>query len=356
MSEPNMYRCTPRRAREHVLDAMQAGLVPFLQGSPGMGKSAILRSIARQLLAWLIDHRIATSAPEDFTGLPRFLPNGKATFAPLDIFPTEEDQIPDGYNGWILLLDEFNQGTKMVQAAAYKLVLDRMVGQFKLHPNLAMCMAGNLSTDRAITNELSTAMQSRVVHIEMEVSHQEWLEDVALTEDYDERIIAFLNWKDEYLMDFRPDHQEKTFACPRTWEFVNRLIKGKDVNDDRTSLLAGTITSGTAVEFVQFCQNYLNMITLKDVLSDPRGCVLPQTADRKWMIVSHLMSKADERNFADLATYINRIDLSFRVLFFRGLLVQKPRLRSHPAFAGAMAEVNRYLNQTSQPALPGVQP
>jgi hypothetical protein len=332
---------------------MQAGLVPFLQSSPGMGKSSILRSISTQLNAHLIDHRIATSAPEDFTGLPKFLPNGKATFAPLDIFPTAGDPIPAGKNGWILLLDEFNQGTKMVQAAAYKLVLDKAVGQFPLHKNLAMCMAGNLSTDRAITNDLSTAMQSRVIHIEMQISHQEWLEDVALVEKYDERVIAFLNWQDGYLMDFKPDHNEKTFACPRTWEFVNRLVIGKDIHDSDATLLAGTITSGVAAEFVQFAQIYKNLITLREVLADPLKADVPNTADRKWAIISHLMGKTDDKNFGDVSTYVNRFDISFRVLYFRGLLVQQPKLRSHPSFASAMSAVNKYLNgQPGQLALP----
>ncbi len=27
------------------------------------------------------------------------------------------------------------------------------------------------------------------------------------------------------LMDFDPEHEDKTFCCPRTWEFVNNIIK-----------------------------------------------------------------------------------------------------------------------------------
>lgn len=358
---PNIYRCTPRQTRAFVLRVMQAGLVPFVQSSPGMGKSSIIRSIARELAAQLIDHRVSTSAPEDFTGLPEFYTTATgqrlARFIPFgDLFPLEGTPIPEGKNGWILFLDESNHGTKMVQAAMYKLILDRQVGQFNLHPNLALAMAGNLTTDRAMVNDLSTAMQSRVVHIEMEINHTEWLEDVALVQNYDERVVAFLNWKSGYLMDFKPDHNEKTFCCPRTWEFINSLVTGQEIKDEDTALYAGSITSGVAVEFVQFAQIYKTLITIQEILANPTTADVPRDSERKWAITSHLMEKTTNKNFGDICTYMGRFDLAFRVLFFRGLLVKQPALRSHPMFATAMAEVSRYLNGTAQTPLPNPQP
>jgi hypothetical protein len=148
-------------------------------------------------------------------------------------------------DGWLLFLDEANAAPRSVQASAYKLVLDRMVGQHSLHDHVAISMAGNLATDRAIVQPLSTAMQSRVVHIELQADFEEWLEDVAFKEGYDERIIAFLSQWPGKLMDFKADHHDKTFCCPRTWEFVNRLIQGRQELDSIQSLLGGTITSGS---------------------------------------------------------------------------------------------------------------
>jgi len=47
-----------------------------------------------------------------------------------------------------------------------------------------------------------------------------------------------------------------------------------------------------------------------------------------------------------VATYVNRLPLEFRVLFFRGLLVQKPELKKHQAFRKAMVELSRHLHDT----------
>ncbi len=341
----DLFRCTPRQVKQFITDCLYAGLVPFVQSSPGMGKSTIMRNVANDLQLQMIDHRLSTSAPEDLSGLPRFDDEGRAMFSPFaDLFPLEGTPKPKGKEGWMLFLDEFNSASKSVQAASYKLILDRMTGQKHLHENCVITAAGNLSTDRAITNPISTAMQSRVVHLEMQISFEEWLYDVALKEGYDSRIIAYLSQFPSKLMDFRPDHNEKTFCCPRTWEFTNRLIKDRDVTDSTAILLAGTITSGVAVDFVQFTRVFHNMVTIDEIRKDPLGCRIPNDVGSKWAITSHMMEKVTEENFDDLSIYANRFTVDFRILFYRSILVRNPQLRQHPAFIRAMSELARYLH------------
>lgn len=341
----DLYRCTPRQIKSFIIDCLYAGLVPYVQSSPGMGKSSIMRTVAKELRLKMIDHRLSTSAPEDLSGLPHFDDNGFARFAPFaDLFPIAGTSKPEGHEGWMLFLDEFNSASKSVQAAAYKLILDKMVGQHSLHENVVITAAGNLSTDRAITNPISTAMQSRVVHLEMQINFEEWLYDVALKENYDSRVIAFLSQFPSKLMDFRPDHNEKTFCCPRTWEFVNRLIKDREVTDTTASLLAGTISSGVAVDFVQFTRVFHNMISIKDILASPEDCRIPSDNSTKWAVISHMMEKITDENFDGLSIYANRFSMDFRILFYRSVLVRKPALRQHPAFMRAMSELARYLH------------
>lgn len=357
----NLYRCTPRQVRGFITDCLYAGLVPYVQSSPGMGKSSIMRSVAKELQLKLIDHRLSTSAPEDLSGLPSFVDvpiyhedpiqtvqvgtRREAHFHPFaDLFPLEGTKIPEGKQGWMLFLDEFNAASKSVQAASYKLILDRMTGQHKLHERCVITAAGNLSTDRAITNPISTAMQSRVIHLEMQINFEEWLYDVALKENYDARIIAYLSQFPSKLMDFRPDHNEKTFCCPRTWEFTNKLISGRDVIDGTATLLSGTITSGVAVDFVQFTRVFHNMVTIREIRANPAECRVPNDTGSKWAVISHMMEKVDDDNFDDLSRYANRFTIDFRILFYRSVLIRQPMLRQHPAFIRAMSELARYLH------------
>lgn len=354
MSNVNLYRCTPRTMREFALDCFYAAVVPFIQGSPGIGKSAIIQSIADELNLFLLDHRLSTSSPEDMSGLPRFDKDGFAYFAPFaDLFPLEGRDLPKKYNdkgevigtydGWLLFLDEFNSAPKSVQAAAYKLILDRKVGQHNLHECCIVGAAGNLATDRAIVNPLSTAMQSRVIHIEMQHNHEEWLLDVALKHDYDNRIIAYLSQYPDKLMDFNPAHNEKTFCCPRTWEFMNRLIKGKEVQDRKAPLYAGTITSGVAADFVQFCKVYNDMPKVADILASPETFPMPSDISMRWAIVSSLLQNVKEKNLDTMAKYVDRMDTSFRILFYRSVMVRNPELRHCSAYTSALVSLARYL-------------
>lgn len=345
----NLYRVPPRKARYYVERCLKVGLVPFLQSSPGLGKSSIMKAVAEFFNLKLIDHRLSTSPPEDMSGLPAFK-DGYAYFAPFaELFPVEGTEMPINpktglqYEGWLIFLDEFNSARKETQAAAYKLILDKMVGQHKLHPNCVIAAAGNLATDRAIVNPLSTAMQSRVIHIEMIESFEEWLLDVALPQDYDHRVISFLSQHQELLMDFRPDHADKTFCCPRTWEFAERLVHGEEVEDGDTGLLAGTITAGVAASFVQYCKVFEKVPKVADIIADPEGHPIPREKDMVWAVTGALLSNLTTKNIDKIVVYVDRLETDMRILFYRSIMARHPDMRHHPAYTKALTQLAQYL-------------
>lgn len=354
---PSLGLCNARQVREFVEDLFEAGLVPFIKSSPGAGKSSIIRQICAMFGLYLIDIRLSTSAQEDLTGLPNFYTgtNGRtyARFAPFaEMFPLAGmGDPPPGYVGWCIFFDEFNSAKEELQAACYKVILDRMIGQEKLDERVVIVCAGNLDTDRAITNQIGTAMQSRLVTLEMFVDFRIWLEDVAIPQQYDPRIIGFLSQYNKFLMDFRPDHNDKTFCCPRTWEFMNRLIIGKQFPTidgqfqmiKKVPMYAGTITSGVATEFVQFCQVGQNVIKVPEILADPDNSPVPHDNMLKWLTISTMIDKIDEKNFSGLATYADRFEINFRVLFYRSVLARHKNLIQHPAYGKAALGLAKYL-------------
>ncbi|WAK44982.1 hypothetical protein Fifi067_00062 [Erwinia phage Fifi067] len=344
-----MYRVTPRKAVSLIEEILAAGLVPFMQGSPGIGKSAIGNGLSKSFNLATVDHRLSTSPPEDMNGLPYFeeRPYGKvACFAPFaDLFPIEGMPLPEGKDGWLVFLDEYNSAKKDTQAASYKLLLDRMTGQKKLHERVAIVLAGNLSTDRAIVNNLSTAAQSRLIHLELEVSYHDWLRDVAIAQDYDPRIIGYFSQFEEDLMSFDPKHTDKTFCCPRTVEFLNRMIIGKDVTEDRLPMYAGTVGEDIATKFYQFCNVYKDLIKYEEIMKDPLNCRLPTSLDLAWATVSGLVSKMTIKNFPTMAAYAGRLGLDMRILFFRFAMAKYPELRRDPTFAAVAVQLAKYLNE-----------
>lgn len=203
------------QAKSIVIKCIKSKLSVMMSGSPGIGKSSIIREIAEEFNLFLIDMRLAQCDPTDLLGFPTIDPKtGKSSYAPMDTFPLDGEPLPKGYSGYLIFLDEFNSAPPSVQSAAYKLVLDRMIGTHHLHKNVAIVCAGNLETDNAIVQPMSTALQSRLVHLELVVDAKEWVEWASSNEIH-HHITSYINFKPGNLYTFSPNHSDNTYACPR---------------------------------------------------------------------------------------------------------------------------------------------
>ena len=312
---------------------IKARLVPMVEGSPGIGKSQIVHQIAQEYGLKVIDLRLSQCDPTDLMGFPSIQLN-RSGYLPMDTFPIEGDEIPKGYNGWLLFLDEFNSAPPATQAAAYKLVLDRMVGKYHLHKNVAIVCAGNKETDNAIVQPMSTAMQSRLVHLELTIDAREWVEWAARN-DVDYRITSYINFKPGNLYTFHPDHTDKTYASPRTWEFANRLLKVVDTSDAHfLAMLAGTLSEGVAREFLGFCKIQQNLPTLKTLLADPETVPVPVEPSILFALCGSLSHNADKDSLSKLMLFIQRLPMEFQVVCIRELTHRKPELQAHVALQG----------------------
>ena len=314
-----------------ITDFIKARLVPMVMGSPGCGKSMIVQQIAKDYGLKVIDKRLSQCDPTDLAGFPK-IGATKAGYVPMEDFPIEGDLIPAGYNGWLLFLDEFNSAPLGVQAASYKIVLDRMVGQHKLHKNVAIVCAGNLETDNAIVQPMSTAMQSRLVHMELVVDAKEWV-DWATSAGIDHRITDFVNFKPSCLYTFKPDHTDKTYACPRTWEFANRVLKTVDIQAPHfLKSLAGTISEGVAREFVAFSKIYNELPKIEQVISSPLITPVPTEPSVLFAMVGSLSDKTEITNFEPIMKYITRFPIEFQVVYVRSAIRRNKAVIAQPAF------------------------
>jgi hypothetical protein len=346
----------PSKARTMLVRCLLAGLVPIITSSPGLGKSEISQSVADEYNLKLIDFRLGQADITDLNGLPRFTEDGRAEFAPFNSFPLEGDELPYNpklardpndpsvgrYDGWFLFFDETTSAPKQLQAAAYKIILERMIGHRKLHAKVLMACAGNLATDRAVVHGMSTALQSRLIHIEMRVDHKEWM-TWAINKKVDSRILGFLEWKPDYLQKFDPDHQDQTFACPRTWWFANLLVKGTKITNEDAPLLSGTVSAGVAQEFVQFAQIYDDLPKMADILKDPDNAPIPAEPSTKYAMATVIADNFTEKTAEELSTYITRYPMEFRVIMVRMVSQRSPNMVRNRSLQKMFTEVIKHM-------------
>lgn len=332
----------PSSLRSTIIRVLSAGLVPYVEGSPGVGKSDIMRSIAEELKLKVIDLRLSQCDPTDLMGFPN-VQGDKARYVPMETFPVKGDELPAGCNGWLLFLDEFPSASRAVQAAAYKLVLDKMVGQHELHPNVAIVCAGNKASDKAIVNSLSTATQSRLVHLELAVSLKDWSEWAA-GNGIDARIIGFLNYKTSLLHNFSPDHQDKTFPCPRTWSFASRLSTGQDISIKDLPLFAGVVGQGAAQEFIAFAELYQSLPRIEEIVKSPLTVNIADEVSVRYAIATYVADHLNEANAETVTQFLDRLDVEMQVVAYRMAATRKAALIGNQHVYGRLEKLAQYLN------------
>jgi len=339
----NMVPVKPSQAKRMLAKYLKARRVPMIHGSPGIGKSDIIRQVAEEFDLFVIDIRLAQCDPTDLLGFPQ-VQNGKAGYVPMNTFPLEGDPLPINpktgkpYSGWLIFFDEFNACAKAVQSAAFKIVLERMVGIWKLHERVLMAAAGNLATDNGIVEELSTPMQSRLVHMLLVPDLEEFL-DWAEDHKFDRRIISYLRFKPGALHDFRPDHADATFACPRTWAFADSILKVTDEGDeDRQALLGGAITRGYASELMDFFLLHSQIPKISDIRKDPTGITVPADLGILWAVTDSIAHHADKDNLEDLMKFVERIPMEFQAVCLRSIIKRKKELLTHKTIQHWVAE------------------
>jgi hypothetical protein len=320
------------QATSMVTDFIKAGIVPMVHGSPGIGKSQIVAQIAKEYGLKMIDLRLSQCDPTDLAGFPQIdVARQKAGYLPMDTFPLEGEAPPTGYNGWLLFFDEANSAPKAVQAAAYKVILDRMIGQRHLHKNCALVAAGNLETDGAIVEEMSTALQSRLAHIELVVDPDSWVE-WAQNNDVHHMITSFIQFKPGQLYTFKPDHTDKTYACPRTWEFANRVMKvTEEGSPNRLPMLSGTLSEGVAREFLTFVKIFADLPKMASIVAAPETIKVPNEPSILYALTGSLAHNATVDNFGSLMKFISRLPVEFQVVTMRETIRRNKAMMSHAA-------------------------
>ena len=217
----------------------------------------------------LMDVRLSQIDATDIKGIPFRSKDGNSTVWLLpDWLPRDEKS--EG----ILFLDEINLAPPSIQAAAYSLILDRKIGNYRLPSTWSVVSAGNRIEDRSNVFEMAAALENRYGHVELLPPTAEEWKEWAIDHDIDKRIIAFILWKPGALMTFKPEEQtrnelkEKAFATPRTWAFSSDLIKTEQDIGEIETLTSTQVGVGTAMEFVAFLQ-LRQKIDFKEIIQDP---------------------------------------------------------------------------------------
>lgn len=321
------------KAKPQIEATLAAGLVPMMVSSPGIGKSSLARKIADESNLVYIDLRIAALDPVYLEGL--MVPTeGKIRHVPMEIFPLEDTPIPEGYKGWLINFDELTSAPKAVQAACYKVLLDRQIGTCRLHPQVKMIAAGNKATDDAVVYPMSTALRSRVVTYNIISDAEAWLQ-LANAKGFHPTLVAWITVHNAMLNNFMTSKSSvDTFACERTQEMLSKQLYALDKQGipyaNAAPLIAGTVGVAAFNSFFTFTEFAYEAVNIQQLRENPHVAV-PANISAQWITMSNLSLIKDIEDYDLVFDYIDKFSSEFKIVFARMLAVRDPvNASTHP--------------------------
>jgi hypothetical protein len=284
----------------------------FLWGAPGIGKSSIVKQIADERKVGFIDLRLALMDPTDLKGIPFYdKESHTALWAPPAFLPKDGEGI--------LFLDELNAAPPSVQASAYQLILDRQVGEYRLPDGWAIVAAGNREGDRGVTYRMPSPLANRFVHFEMEADVDDW-RFWAYKQELDERIISYISFKNEHLFTFDAKSDSKSFATPRSWEYVDSILKSKMDETLLLNAVSGAVGKDVAVGFLSFCKVMSRLPDINAILQNGEGEHSTEV-DVLYALSTGLVSAVlkDESQLDNLLRYTLEMKSEFAVMIVQDL-------------------------------------
>ncbi len=331
-------------------------IFPFmLFGPPGVGKSQLVRQAAEIIeertgkKVIITDVRLLLFNPIDLRGIPTANEDKTlAVWLKPKIFQMDESE--NVIN--ILFLDELSACPASIQAAAYQITLDRVIGEHKLPDNCIVIAAGNRVTDKSVAFKMPKALANRLTHIEIESGYESW-KKWAKKNRIHYNVVDFLNNRREYFMKFDPQNDDLAYPTPRSWENVSNVLNVFDGDVEKAyPIISGSIGAAAALEFKMWCTVHNRLPDVEEIFNG-KSPDAPKGSDALFALISNMVAYAREHRY-DTELIGNAIDYSqlllpdFSVSFMKELLNIEPgyskKLIGLPAYRRWMDKRGVHLN------------
>lgn len=279
-----------------------------ISSKPGVAKSAISRSIAKKMGYDYKDIRLTMIDETDLglypdkTEMEFVNKNGdKSKIKVLD-FIVPRWAFESNLRPTIIHFEELNRASLQVRNAALQILLERQIGNdFFFNENVLMMCSGNLGEeDGTDVEELDSALNNRLIHVEHKLSTEEWINGYA-EENIHPIIVEYIKSNPDQL--YKADGNSPAYATPRSWTFLSDFIVtnfGKESTSQEFLPTLRQVCSyyigNSSVRFIRYCSEMIEL-NIQDVISN-----FPSIKDK--------LSKFNRDRKSDLLQSLRSINLN----------------------------------------------
>ncbi len=307
----------------------------LIQGHMGTGKSSILHALAAALPTHTPCYFDCTTKDLGDITIPN-LHVGQKTHGEYVSFATNEELGVHLDKPIILMIDEYGKANPAVKNSMLRLMLERKIGQYTLHPESIIFATTNLGVE-GVGDLLPPHARNRLSVVTMRKPTQiEWIE-WGINNEIDPAILGWVKDNPQLFQTFEevknvdenpyiyhPKKPLAAFVTPRSLESASDWTKLRSEMDPVTlaGLLIGTIGERGAMDLNAFIQLADQLPSLESIKKTPKTATVPKSPAAVCMVVYRSLSALDESWMENWMEYLERLDKEAQSMFVNGARVE----------------------------------
>lgn len=274
----DMPNVDAKELKQTISDSYETKTNLMIWGAPGIGKTEILKQVAKDHGANVIVVILSLMEPTDAVGLPEIeeIGSGKnaqrRTVTRLPIWYPRDNFGIDGVSdkGGIMFLDEINRANRAVMNSLLTLVQDRRIdiADYQMPDQWVVIAAANREEDDpGNLEEIGSALGNRFQHVNYAPEADDWInwassKDASGKQNVLDDIVAFIEFNKSYLHMLDTEAATELWPSPRSWTNASRVIadvekirakNGQKMTDkDIENIIARNVSPAVGKEFMAF--------------------------------------------------------------------------------------------------------
>jgi len=303
----------------------------------GTGKSSLLKTLAAELPNHTPCYFDCTTKDLGDISIPKLATLSDDAGSDYVSYATNEELGVHLDKPIILMVDEYGKANPAVKNSMLRLMLERKIGAYELHPDSVVFATTNLGAE-GVGDLLPPHARNRMTVITArKPDHMEWIE-WGINNGVDHTLLGwckdnphlFYGFEDVKNPDdnpyiYHPKQQRAAFVTPRSLEAASDWLKVRDSFDDQTltGLLMGTIGDRGAMDLMAFVKLADQLPSMESIKQDPKNAKVPDSASAICMVVYRTLASLDKDWVDAWMDYMVRLDKEAQGMFANGVRAPK---------------------------------
>lgn len=310
----------------------------MLQGPMGIGKSSLLKELASKLPGHApVYVDMTTKDLCDISGVPfveKISGTNVTRFAPSSELGIHLDRPV------IIMLDEFGKAMTAVKNTCLRLLLERKMGEYSLHPDSIVFGTTNLMGE-GLGDLIQPHARNRVSLVTVHgPSSDDWCAWAA-DNDVEAEVIAWVNQNPQCLASFidpaqkdnpyifHPNKPAGAFVTPRSLTKASSIIKHRGVLGVGPTIagVAGCVGESAARDLMAYADLADKLPTWESIIKNPEKAKLPTGGDVASSLITlySAIARVDKDTLNPWMVYLQRMPKEFQALFASQIMLSSRR-------------------------------